>query len=191
MFVSAFPWLLQRVQECSGFYRERGLWSFQTTFHVKKGDTSWRPNVQVIDAQTSSDYLCDTHRFISVSLPLVVFASSCVQSSQKVLVDFKSCILHPWGHVHNNSIATSSQTIVKLPKMFSTLRFKSFVFHQAMNPLEVWAEIKDLLHPFRAQDMHPNCASLIEIPELQIEKNYNWNMYEVALKDSYPKSSRQ
>jgi hypothetical protein len=148
--------------------------------------------VQVNDAQTRSDYLCDTHQFISVSLPFVVFASSCVQSSQKVLVDFKTCILHPSGHVHNNSIATSSsQTIVKLLKMFSTLQFKSFVFHQAMNPLEVRAEFKDLLYPFRAQDMHPNCASLIEIPELQIEKNYNWNMHEVALKDSYPKSSRQ
>jgi hypothetical protein len=173
--LSAFPWLLQRVQECSGFCREKGLWSFQTTFHAKKGDTSWRPNVQVNNVQTRSDYLCDTHGFISVSLPFVVFASSCVQSSQKVLVDFKTCILHPSGHVHNNSIATSSsQTIVKLPKMFSTLRFKSFVFHQAMNPLEVRAEFKDLLHPFCAQEMHPNCASLIEIPELQIEKNYNW-----------------
>jgi hypothetical protein len=43
-----------------------------------------------------------------------------------------------------------------------------------MNPLEVRAEFKDLLHPFCAQEMHPNCASLIEIPELQIEKNYNW-----------------
>jgi hypothetical protein len=119
--------------------------------------------VQVIDAQISSDYLCDTHRFISVSLPFVVFASSRVQSSYRVLVDFKTCILHPWGHVHNNSIATSSsQTIVKLPKMFSTLLFPSFVFHQAMNPLEKRAEIKDLLHPFRAQDMHPNCASLIK-----------------------------